>query len=395
MSTLSVSASSGRFRVVILVLILIMGLGFTLTHGITDRQEHLSRLGEWNRQVALPAVAVIHPVSRSGSGTLELPGHLEAFTEAPLHARVSGYLKSWTADIGSRVKAGQLLAEIETPELDQQLLQARADLATAEAEANLAAATAKRWKSLLGTDAISRQEAEEKIGTAAVKLAVAQSARANLERYTALRNFARIQAPFDGRITARHTDLGALIAVGTGSSPLFVISDTRKLRVHVGVPQVFLPEIQADGPVELTAPEYPDKVFQARVMASSGAVDPASGTGLVQLEVDNPADQLLPGGYVQVRLSRVNRGPALNIPVSALIVDGTGIHVAVVDANSTVHLQPVTVLRDLGNRVEISGDLTVEASLLESPPDGIAEADVVRIVTVGQNSQGGQARRND
>ncbi|MGI9212483.1 MAG: efflux RND transporter periplasmic adaptor subunit, partial [Methylococcaceae bacterium] len=333
-SSTEVFTSQGRFRLGLVGLIL--GLGYTLAHGFSTRQEEQSRRAEWTQQHALPSVAVIHPAHRKEGEVLELPGRLEAVTEASIYARVSGYLKNWNADMGKAVKAGQLLAEIETPELDQQLLQARAEVATAEAESRLAGSTAKRWHSLLNSDSISRQEADEKSGMAAVKQAVLQSAKANLERYTALKNFTRIVAPFDGRVTARNTDQGALITVGTGSKPLFVIADTRTLRCYVGVPQVHVPAIREGTLARLSVPERPHERFTARVAAISGAVNAASGTSLIQLEVDNSGGLLLPGGYVHVRLDIPKAGSALTLPVSALIVDGRGAQVASVDNTGKV-----------------------------------------------------------
>src|ERR1051325_5000110 len=241
--------------------------------GVVTRANDARKLKDWTDQQAVPTVSVVQ-VERSAAGaSLDLPGRLEAYARAPIYARVSGYLKSWKVDIGAPVKAGQLLAEIETPDLDQQLLQAKADLASAEANAALAATTAKRWQAMLGSDSVSRQEVDEKTGDFTAKQAIAKAAKANVDRIEALKGFTRLIAPFDGMVTARETDVGALINAGSGSGPeLFVVSDVRKLRVYVRVPQNYAPSIKPGAIATLSLPEYPGRTFQARVEASAGAV---------------------------------------------------------------------------------------------------------------------------
>jgi RND family efflux transporter MFP subunit len=348
--------------------------------GIAMRTSDTSRLRERADAQAVPSVTVIAPGNAGSAATLDLPGRIEANSRAPIYARVSGYLKSWKVDIGAPVKAGQLLAEIETPDLDQQLMQARADLATAQANATLAATTSKRWQSLLTTGSVSRQGAEEKSGDDATKQAMLNAAQANVDRFMATKNFARIVAPFDGIVTARSTDVGALINAGSGAGPeLFVVSDTKKLRVYVGVPQNYVSIIARGTRARISVPEHPGKFYAAMVESSSQAVNAASGSMLIQLAVDNAKGELLPGGFASVSLDLPRDAGAFNIPPSALIFDKAGLRVATVGADSKVILKPVTIARDLGKVIELASGLAADDRVIESPADGIANGDLVRV----------------
>lgn len=348
--------------------------------GIAIRVIDGRRLHEWTDAQAIPTVVVNPPKFGDNLTTLTLPGRLEAHARAPIYARVSGYLKQWHADIGAAVKAGQLLAEIETPELDQQLLQARADLLSAESAAKLAETTAKRWQAMLGSDAVSRQEVDEKTGDLTNKQALVEAARANVERYQAMKGFARIVAPFDGKVIARSTDIGALINAGSGVGPeLFVVADARKLRAYVNVPQNYAPDIQAGGKARISVPEHPGKLYPATVESSARAIQAASGSMLVQLIVDNAAGELLTGGYAVANFELPNTRPTLSIPGSALIFDQAGLHVATVDRNDKIVLKPVTIARDLGKVVEIATGLTADDRVIESPPDGIVDGQPVHV----------------
>jgi len=347
--------------------------------GVVTRANDARKLKDWTDRQAVPTVSVV-PVERSAAGaSLDLPGRLEAYARAPIYARVSGYLKSWKVDIGAPVKAGQLLAEIETPDLDQQLLQAKADLASAEANAALAATTAKRWQAMLGSDSVSRQEVDEKTGDFTAKQAIAKAAKANVDRIEALKGFTRIVAPFDGMVTARETDVGALINAGSGSGPeLFVVSDVRKLRVYVRVPQNYAPSIKPGQVATLSLPEYPGRTFQARVEASAGAVAAESGTTLIELAVDNADGKLMPGSFASVRLDRPGDATALRVPASALIFDDKGMRVATLGADHKIVFKQVTILRDYGKTVEIGSGLGADDQVIESPPDGLVDGDTVR-----------------
>jgi RND family efflux transporter MFP subunit len=351
--------------------------------GIASRSSDAARLKERAQAQALPTVVVIAPGSGGAGATLDLPGRLEAYSRASIYARVSGYLKSWKADIGTPVRAGQLLAEIETPDLDQQLLQAKADLASAQVTEALAASTTKRWQALLARDSVSRQEADEKAGDYATRQALARSAQANVDRMLALKNFTRIVAPFDGVVTSRSTDLGALINAGSGSGPeLFTVSDTKKLRVYVSVPQSYAVIVKRGTRATMTVPERPGKAYRAVVESSAQAVSAASGSMLIQLAVDNAGGELLPGSFANVSLELPHDAAALTIPPSTLIFDKTGLRVASVLADSTVKLKPVTIARDFGNVIEIASGLAAGDRVIESPPDGIADGDPVHVANV-------------
>ncbi|WP_300616948.1 efflux RND transporter periplasmic adaptor subunit [Dokdonella sp.] len=347
--------------------------------GLVTRAHGNERLREWTAEHSVPTVAVVAPGTRADAGTLDLPGRLEAYSRAPLYARASGYVKSWTADIGASVKAGQLLAEIETPELDQQLAQARADLASAKSNATLAATTAKRWQAMVATGAVSKQAADEKTGDADTKQALVKSAQANVDRMAAMKGFARIVAPFDGVVTTRNTDVGALVNVGSAAGQeLFVVSDTAKLRVYVSVPQNYVPSIPTGTKARIAVPEHPGRSYVATVESSSQSVNAASGTTLMQLVVDNASGELLPGGFANVSLDLPRNG-TLNVPASALIFDQSGLRVATVGADDKVVLKKVAIARDLGKVVELASGLDAGDRVIESPPDGVADGDVVKI----------------
>jgi RND family efflux transporter MFP subunit len=298
-----------------------------------------------------------------------------------LYARVSGYLKRWHADIGAQVQAGQLLAEIETPDLDQQLLQAQAELATAKANAALADSTARRWQSLLATGAVPRQQAEEKTGDLASKQSVVNALQANVDRVQTLKRFTRIVAPFAGVVTARNTDVGALISVGGApGSELFVVSDVRKMRVYVGVPQSLVAAIKPGTKARLSVPEHPGRSYAATVQSLSQAISAGSGSMLVQLRADNDQGELLSGGYASIGFDLPATAGALSIPPSALMFNKAGLRVATVGADGKVLIKAVTVSRDLGSVIEIGAGLAPEDRVIESPPDGIENGDMVRVL---------------
>ena len=369
--------SRRRLRIggIVLAVVAIVVVGF----GIATRASDAARLDQRADTQSVPTVVLIAPGQSAGAATLDLPGRLEAYARAPIYARVSGYLKSWKVDIGGPVKAGQLLAEVETPDLDQQLLQARADLASAKANASLAGSTAKRWQSLVAADAVSRQEADEKAGDFTTKQSVVNASQANVDRYVAMKAFTRIVAPFDGIVTARNTDVGALINGGGGGPELFVVSDTRKLRVYVGVPQNYAAVIRRGTKARLTVPEHAGKAYAATVESTAQAVNAASGTMLVQLAVDNAAAELLPGSFANVSLDLPANVGTLSIPPGALIVGKAGLRVATVGPDNKVVLKPVTIARDLGKVIELASGIDARDRVIESPPDSIANGDVVRV----------------
>jgi membrane fusion protein, multidrug efflux system len=348
--------------------------------GVVSRRSLAASLQERADAQAVRSVVVIAPSPAHASTALALPGRTEAWSRAPIYARVSGYLKSWRADIGTPVKAGELLAEIETPDLDQQLLQAQAELATAMANAALAETTAKRWQDLFASGMVSSQAVEEKKGDLAAKTSAVRGLQANVERNQALKRFTRIVAPFDGVVTVRATDVGALInAGGAPGSELFVVSDTHKLRVYVSVPQSLIAMLRPGSQATLTVPERPGKSYAAVVQSMSGAISSTSGSMLVQLSVDNDAGDLLPGGFANVRFEMPRTAGALSIPPSALIFDKSGLRVATVGEGDKVVLKPVKVARDLGTTIEIASGLSPDDRVIESPPDGIENGDRVQV----------------
>jgi len=361
-------------------LTLLLVAAVVLVNGLLTRHTQAAHLRDRAAAQALPTVVIIHPADSAASASLDLPGRIEAHARAPIYARVSGYLKRWVADIGTPVKAGQLLAEIETPDLDQQLVQARAELVTAQSNAALAASTAKRWQALLTTDSVSRQEADEKAGDLAAKQSVVNALQANVERVLALKHFTRIEAPFDGVVTARQTDVGALISVGGApGSELFVVSDTRRLRVYVGVPQAAVAAIHQGTTAQLNVPERPGKSYRATVQSLSHAISAGSGSMLVQLAVDNTQGELLPGGFATVRFPMPAASGVLAVPPSALMTGKDGLRVATLDAHDKVVLKPVTLSRDLGATIELSSGLAPDDRVIESPPDGLETGDAVLV----------------
>jgi RND family efflux transporter MFP subunit len=361
---------------------------FVVVNGIWSRNASEARLKELADTQAIPTVAVVTPELSANKSSLDLPGRLEAYARAPIYARVSGFLKAWYVDIGAPVKAGQLLAEIEAPDLDQQLMQARAALASARAGEALAAVTAQRWQTLGGSNAVSKQTVDEKAGDLTVKQALAKAAQANVDRLSVLSDFKRLTAPFDGIVTVRNTDVGALINADSSTGlALFVISDIKKLRVSISVPQNFVPAVKMNSKVQITVPEYPNKAYGAVVETSARAVDAASGTTRMQLLVDNTAGELMPGAFANTRIEMPPDMLALSIPAGALIFGQKGLRVATVDANGKVALKPITISRDLGQVVEIGTGLSRDDRVIESPPDGLADGDPVRVVTPASSNK--------
>jgi membrane fusion protein (multidrug efflux system) len=348
--------------------------------GIRAREEQGVRLREWTDDQAVPTVAVVLPDPKALNATIDLPGRLEAYSRAPIFARVNGYLKSWSADIGARVRAGQVIAEIEAPDLDQQLLQARADLASAQASAKLSEATLERRKTLIPSNFVSMQEIDERTADLSNKKGTVNADQANVERLEALAGYKKITAPFDGIVTARDTDVGALInAGGTSGPPMFVISDISKLRVYVNVPQNYVPQIRIGAKAVISVPEYPNRTFPATVEASAQAVDVNSGTTRMQLGLDNSGGELMPGAYSNVRLTLQRDGLPLHIPSSALIFNQNGTRVAVAGPDDKVQFKTVTIARDLGREIEIGSGLAADDRVIVTPPDGIADGDQVHI----------------
>jgi RND family efflux transporter MFP subunit len=370
-----------RRGLVIAGLTIAAGAVILVVSGITTRKVADARLGEWTEKQAVPVVSVEKPDTQDKASSIELPGRLEAYSQAQIYSRVSGYIKEWKADIGTPVKAGQVLAEIDAPDLDQQIMQAQATLASATANMALSKATLERGQSLIQSGSVSKQDLDQRTADFSNKQGLARAAQADLDRMRVLEKYKRIAAPFDGLVTARATDVGALINAGSSGGPaLFVVSDIDRLRVYVNVPQVYVPSVKIGTKAELSVPEYPGRVFPATVEASAQSVDVASGTTRMQLVVNNAGHELMTGAFVNVRLAIPGRPNAVNIPASALIFNQAGLRVATVDAQERVVLKPVIVSRDLGKIVQIGSGLTAEDDIIVMPPDGVASGDQVRVV---------------
>jgi RND family efflux transporter MFP subunit len=318
-----------------------------------------------------------------------LPGDIQAHSNALIRARVSGYLKRWYADIGTEVKAGQLLAEIDAPDLDQQLMQARADLTTAIANRDLSASTAKRWASLVAASAVSQQDADQKNSDLAAKESLVNSARANVQRLTAMQGFKRITAPFDGVVTTRAVDVGSLVTVGTANdTALFTVTDDRRIRIYVRVPQSYAPDIAADTAATFTVPEYPGKTFQAKLVANAGAINAQTGTMLIQLDMENAAGEIKPGSYAQVTFTLPPGRSVLRLPATALMFRDKGMAVATVGENNRVVIKPITISRDLGTMVEVATGVTPADQIIDNPLDSIREGDEVRVAEAKAEKKG-------
>ncbi|MGO9703460.1 MAG: efflux RND transporter periplasmic adaptor subunit [Xanthobacteraceae bacterium] len=347
--------------------------------GITSRKIADAKLQEWTENQAIPVVAVAPPETRGKTSTFSLPGRLEAYVQAQIYARVTGYVKEWDADIGTPVKAGQLLATIDAPDLDQQIMQAEANLASAKANSVLSDMTLTRGQSLIKTLAISQQDLDQRAADASNKQGLVRAAQANLDRLGVLAQYKRLTAPFDGLVTARTTDVGALINAGGGGPPLFVVSDTSKLRVYVSVPQSYVPNIPVGTKAQIVVPEYPGRTFPAIVEASAQSVEIASGTTRMQLVVDNSSNELMTGDFTNVTFDLPHPEIAINVPASALIFNQRGLQVATVGSNGRIVLKQVTISRDLGNEVELGSGIATDDRVVANPPDGIATGDKVRI----------------
>ena len=371
-----------RRKLGIFGVVAVVGALTLVVSGIRAREDSSVKLKEWTDDQAVPAVAVIYADAGALTATIDLPGRLEAYYRAPIFARVNGYVKSWNADIGARVKAGDVIAEIDAPDLDQQLLQARADLTNQQASAKLSEVTLARRKTLIASNFVSMQEIDERTADLANKNAAVNSSQANVERLEALAGYKKITAPFDGIVTARNTDVGALInAGGTNSAPMFIVSDIKKLRVYVNVPQTYVPAVKIGSKAKISVPEYPTRTFEATVEASAQAVDVTSGTTQMQLGLENSAGELMPGGFANVRLVLQRDSVPLHIPSSALVFDQQGLRVATVTPDNKILFKPVTIARDLGRDIELAGGISLDDRVISTPPDGIVDGDPVRVVS--------------
>ena len=387
-ATTGVSRSS---LVTLVVVLLVVAVAAAIA-GIVRRVHANTELVKTTDANAAPPVSLEQPVFEKDAREIVLPGNIQAFTLAPIYARTTGYVKSWSHDIGSHVRKGDLLAVIETPELDQQLDQAKADLATAVSNAALAKLTADRYRGLIAQNAVSQQDTDNAVALLEARNTEVNSAQANVHRLEELQSFERIVAPFDGVITARNLDIGQLVTPAgstttpgsgtiSGSKEIFDLSAIGTLRVFINVPQIYAPDAKNGVTATLTLPQYPGRTFRGKLVRSSSAVDPATRTLLAEVDVDNRSGELLPGSYAEVHLNVSTNVPALIVPVSALILEPDGLHVATVDATNHAHIVRVTEGRDSGSTMEILGGLAPGQSIIANPPDSLTDGELVRVVT--------------
>ena len=364
--------------IVIVALLIVAGL---VIGGILPRRHAKAALDVETRDLAVPVVSVIHAKRGAPQQEIVLPASVQAFIDSPIYARTNGYLKKWYVDIGARVKTGQLLADIDTPEVDQQLQQARADLNTAQANLRLAKITTDRYQELRNTESVSQQDVDNANGDFEAKKAIVQSSQHNVNRLEELEGFKRILAPFDGVITARNTDIGALIDSGSGgpAKELFHIAATSKLRVFVNVPQVYSQEAKPGLSADLTLSEFSGRRFKGTLVRTAKSIDPASRTLLVEVDVENASGELLPGAYAELHLRLPIETPSFILPVGTLIFRSQGLQIAEVQDNTRVILQPITLGRDFGTEVEVIAGLTGEENIIINPPDSLVSGETVRI----------------
>ena len=364
------------FLIGIVVVLVVLGIFTMLQH-----REQYNALAKETEKLAVPTVSVIHPTVEPGEEDLVLPSTLQAFTESAIYARTNGYLKKWYHDIGSHVQQGELLADIDTPEVDQQLYQARADLGTSQANENLSRITATRYEELIKTDGVSKQEVDNAVGDYAAKQAAVASAQANVRRLEELESFKHVYAPFSGVITRRNIDIGNLINAGNGGSAqeLFLLAATDPIRCYVSVPELYAPAVHPGLGAYLELTLYPGQKFQAKVVRTADAIDLASRTLNTEVDVPNKSGQLLPGGYAQVHLLVGVKEARLQVPVNALLFRSEGLRAVVVDANHQAHLQKLAIGRDYGTALEVLQGLKPDDWIVLNPPDSLDEGMLVNV----------------
>ncbi|WP_263379773.1 efflux RND transporter periplasmic adaptor subunit [Granulicella paludicola] len=372
---------AARAIVIIAAVLILLGVGYRLVGHFADERN----LKQVTIDNSVPTVSVIKPTASGSTNELELPGNTQAFVDTPIYARTSGYLKSWYFDIGAHVTKGQLMATIETPELDEQLQVARADLKSAQADLNLANTTSERYQNLLKSDSVSKQETDVAVSGASAKRAAVEAAEANVRRLAQLQSFEKIYAPYTGVVTVRNTDIGDLIDSGSSASSntakeLFRVASTNQLRVFVAIPEFYAPDIHNGDKATLTLDEYPGQGFVGTVTRNSGTIDSGTRTLNVEVDIDNKSGKLLPGAYVFVHFKIPTQAQLLSIPANAVLFRSQGMQVAVVK-DGKVHLQHVTIGKDNGKTLEIASGVQASDTIIVDPSDSIAEGAPVQIKT--------------
>lgn len=380
---------SARWWLLLFAIVTAVGI---IVGAVLPRIQARANLRKETDEMAVPTVSVVKPKRAAPADELILPANVQAFVDSPIYARTNGYLRRWYADIGARVRKGQLLADIETPEVDQQLMQAKADLGTAQANLRLSQITAERYTGLLKTDSVSKQEADNAEGDYAAKKAALEAAQANVKRLEELQSFEKIYAPFDGIITARNTDIGNLIDSGSSGgarTELFHVAQPDKLRVYVNVPEAYSQSAKPGLKAALTVPEYPGKRFEGTLVRTADAIDPATRTLLVEVDVNNPTGTLLSGAYAAVHFNLPTVTNSYILPVNALLFRSEGLRVAAVD-NGHADLKPITIGHDFGSEVEVVAGLNGDESIIVNPPDSLISGEPVRIAQ--PSNQGGEVQ---
>lgn len=374
------------------VVVVLAAAALVAGFGIWSRMSANSALAKSTHELAAPTVLTAPAKPGAPVDSFVLPGNVSALTDSPIYARTSGYLTRWYFDIGARVKKGALLAEIATPEVDQQLAQAEADLATAEANANNARIQAERYTGLVKSDAVSRQDTDTFVNQAAATAAAVRSAQANVDRLRELQSFEKVYAPFDGVVTARNIDIGQLIDAGAAKE-LFHLQAIQTLRVYANLPQTYSQSVKPGAKIDLTFAEHPGKIYQGTLVRTADAIDPSSRTLLVEIDVDNRSGELLPGSLAEVHFKTAPAGPALIVPASALIFRKEGMRVAVVTGSADgeiAHLAPIVIGEDDGANVQIVTGLAPTDQVIQDPPDSLIEGERVTVVQPGNSAAGGK-----
>jgi RND family efflux transporter MFP subunit len=362
--------------------LLLVVFGGIFVYGVVARLWKGNTVRAETAQMAVPSVSVVSPQRSAPSQEIVLPGNVQPFISSPIYSRTNGYLKSWHADIGAHVRKGQLLAVIETPEVDQQLAQSRSNLATAQANLKLAEITKTRYMGLLATHAVAQQDADNAEGTYNANKAIVEADQANVRQLETLQSFEKVYAPFDGIITARNTDIGQLINSGNSGNvktDLFHISQPGKLRVYVNVPEQYSKAATPGLTANLTLAEFPGRQFQGKLVRTSDSINFATRTLTAEIDVDNPSGELLTGSYTEVHLNVPGQTSSYLVPVSTLIFRSQGLQLAVVK-NGSVSLTPVTPGRDFGEQIEIVSGLNGDESVIVNPPDSIVSGQKVQVV---------------
>ena len=374
-------------RVFTILFVIVMVLVVLGAVTLFQRRAQYQALAKETETLAIPTVAVIHASVESAQEDLVLPGAMQAYVESPIYARTNGYLKRWYHDIGSRVRQGELLADIDTPEVDQQLSQARAELNTAQANANLSKITATRYQELIKTDGVSKQEVDNAVGDLEAKVASVRSSEANVRRLEELESFKHIYAPFSGVITRRSVDTGTLINAGNGgaSQQLFSLAQTDPIRAYVSVPEAYAPSIRAGLGAYLELTQYPGQNFQGKVVRTAESIDPGTRTLLTEVDVPNHTGALLPGGYAQAHLQVKVTGARLAVPVNALLFRSEGLRAVVVDANHKTHLKALTIGRDYGTTLEVLQGLDANDWIVLNPADSLDDGQEVHVKEIALN----------